>query len=112
MFQDLATDWAYFVRRAEEERAKAAASDHPGVMLVHLQMAEEYIRRAVSLSQITGSALRFTSVACLSSSPDAVYCPDPNRVGSYASGRHIVPPLSGSPNAAQSKPAEGSITNR
>jgi len=51
MLQDVATDVAYFARRAEEERRKASASDHPNVKLVHLQMAEECIRRAVSLSQ-------------------------------------------------------------
>ena len=50
MFQDSAIDRAYFARRANEERHKAALSDHPNVSLVHLQMAEEYIRKVVSLA--------------------------------------------------------------
>lgn len=44
MFDD--EDRAYFARRAEEARAKAAEAIDPAIKKIHADMAKEYDRRA------------------------------------------------------------------
>lgn len=43
-------DREYFLRRAREERMRAAACEMNNVALAHLKLAEEYDRRAGGIS--------------------------------------------------------------
>lgn len=44
--QEEATDTAYYIERAREERGRAAQCDDQLASLVHLKLAAEYERRA------------------------------------------------------------------
>ena len=44
-------DRSYFLRRANEERARANSCEDNSVALAHLRMADEYERRAAALAE-------------------------------------------------------------
>lgn len=44
--RDMIEDRAYFAKRAQEERDRAAVSEDNAAALIHLKLADEYDRRA------------------------------------------------------------------
>jgi len=48
--QDWIDDRAYFIKRAREERDKAAECEDNAAALAHLRLADEYARRAEDLT--------------------------------------------------------------